>query len=106
MGNKYQVPRGLVRTQMADEQLAELEELWLGKIAVAEIRSLRGDVDGTHRGRLNDILVMQADVDELREALKKYGKHGVPCPWHAKQEDGTCTCGLETELKGGATDEH
>lgn len=56
----------------------------------------------------SDIAALIAEVDRLRQALLRYGGHGMFCPHDAKFDRGPCNCGwpaLKAELvqmKGGA----
>ncbi|KKN65984.1 hypothetical protein LCGC14_0475760 [marine sediment metagenome] len=46
---------------------------------------------------------LQAELAKAKEALRKYGKHGMSCPdWLAKRgwKGFKCECGLEQALKG------
>ncbi len=52
----------------------------------------------------HEIHRLEAKNAKLLKSLKKYGKHGVPCPWHTKYAANVCTCGLEAAIKGDATD--
>ena len=92
---------------LTDEQMQELEELWLGKIAVANIRELREI--GLENTKIRK--AMLAENAKLRE----YVKHKEDCKltiWNhdnnARRRHGytvsitpkPCTCGLDAALKG------
>lgn len=55
---------------LSDEQMQELAELWLGKIAVVEIRELREKVSRMQKAALNtSARLLQDDNLRLRKEL-------------------------------------
>jgi len=56
--------------------------------------------DKIERLKLENI-TLKAEIERLKEALKKYGRHLYDCEKYGNLSSFNCTCEFEQALKGG-----
>ncbi len=102
-----------MREPLTDEQMQELKELWLGRIAITEIRDLRADnakLRGVSERRkdlieyrqkeLTNVYAKNAKLRERFDALSLYAWHKDECiTRHDHLDISECDCGLHDALK-------
>ncbi len=71
----------------------------------AERDALKAHIDRLHELHWERLQALEAQVDRLRGALRRYGAHGNRCDWHRMctvADDSNprfpCTCGLDAAL--------